>query len=1141
MLKFRKKRLAALALALVMMLGSLVFAPVDVQANPAVLTAPVVTRVNNIISWQPASPVGAYRVYAWPQGADIENDPHVDMYDVYAISSPGRSFDLFWLHVTPSLVGEDYIVHVFALDIDPGPSGYVLSGPSNAIQYTAYAFEVTFTALNSLTANHAIFFPGISHRPNHPYGNNLSLVPMGSFINFIVEPAAGYRLVSRRLNGTPIDDGPPATSLDFNLNPFANPDFEYTRTNHHIEFVFEPIPAQEHTVSLNMEGHYFPGTSVTARILPTTPIIEHTVRGDSPTRPLDFDVPEGTWISVENIPFAGEVLFEHWRWASGGFEHIDSRNPLPLRVWGDTEITAIFVVGPVSINVTAQGGATTVQAGTTLQFNREVLPAAASQDVMWSVTDNNGQAVSGVSIDSNGLLTVASTVLGGTVLEITAESAIRSAVSGFATVTVTPPPPTPVLTVNPTSVTLNAAGTGTLTASLTLGGTFTGPVSWSASNPAVVAVSLTTGQHSQQATITAGNVTTQQTATITALYGGQTATVNVTVNPADTGPPPITPPTSVTVTTQNGATNVGRGGSLQFNAAVGPAGASQNVVWSIVPPVAGVSISEQGLLSVLSTVPLNTQITVRATAQGFPNIHHQLTVGVTETTGPFAVSVVGSHGHPDGSGNYFPGQHVTIRAGSQIGIPFTGWTASHTLNFVSGSTSSSTATFVMPAHPITLTATWGPVFENVPPYVGWVFVGDSRAPAGIHGSGEGPHRFGDLVTIRAGLPAPGYRFAEWRTAPHQQHDIAFEDPFSPVTRFIMPSVRNVTVWAHWIPIDDDWPDSEQDIWNWNIGAWQQRSGGVSFSYLGDTFPTNVVANLGANLSFSVRVNRLSTHPNASFVGQWMRNGLTHGDSFTIAMGPGGAADINLNLPNINVTQGGAYSLRVATMLGTVTTHVDVSRVLNLAVQTPAVTAADAQVPIASQSPRPLGPTVPDRPGLPALPDHNHNEVVRLVSETGPGEPIVLSLHGGVNELRLHGRTLDTLISSNRPLFVANDILWAALPPGFLAEFRDLGGNLIGQNGGTFDIYVRPFKDGGNPSAGEINFATTINGLTRAHRDFNSHYTVLVELGAFGTANPQRLAALKDSRNLGANIDRGTGVMSFATQTTGRFTIAFVVN
>ena len=91
---------------------------------------------------------------------------------------------------------------------------------------------------------------------------------------------------------------------------------------------------------------------------------------------------------------------------------------------------------PSSITVTAAGSATTVQAGSNLQFNMAAIaPTGAYQSVSWSVAGSAGNAVAGVSINQNGLLTVASNVAANTQLVITATST-RNAVFGTAMVTV---------------------------------------------------------------------------------------------------------------------------------------------------------------------------------------------------------------------------------------------------------------------------------------------------------------------------------------------------------------------------------------------------------------------------------------------------------------------------------------------------------------------------------------------------------------------------------------------------------------------------------------------------------------------------------------------------------------------------------
>ena len=85
-----------------------------------------------------------------------------------------------------------------------------------------------------------------------------------------------------------------------------------------------------------------------------------------------------------------------------------------------------------AINVTAEGNATTVYAGDTLQFNAVVEPLYASQTVRWEVSGH-----ASTSIDESGLLTVDADVPVNTVLTITATRRdINGTMSDAAEITV---------------------------------------------------------------------------------------------------------------------------------------------------------------------------------------------------------------------------------------------------------------------------------------------------------------------------------------------------------------------------------------------------------------------------------------------------------------------------------------------------------------------------------------------------------------------------------------------------------------------------------------------------------------------------------------------------------------------------------
>ena len=80
----------------------------------------------------------------------------------------------------------------------------------------------------------------------------------------------------------------------------------------------------------------------------------------------------------------------------------------------------------------------TVYPGTMLQMSAAVTATGfANKAVTWSVVDSTtSAAVTGVSIDNNGLLTIGSSVTSGTVLTVTATSVFKSSVTDTATITV---------------------------------------------------------------------------------------------------------------------------------------------------------------------------------------------------------------------------------------------------------------------------------------------------------------------------------------------------------------------------------------------------------------------------------------------------------------------------------------------------------------------------------------------------------------------------------------------------------------------------------------------------------------------------------------------------------------------------------
>jgi len=99
------------------------------------------------------------------------------------------------------------------------------------------------------------------------------------------------------------------------------------------------------------------------------------------------------------------------------------------------EIIEILAPPPAeSVTVTAAGGATTVQAGETLQFTAIVAPEDALQSVIWEVSGHEGAAIS-----ITGLLTVDESVPADTILTVTA-TATDTEISDSINVTVTVTP-----------------------------------------------------------------------------------------------------------------------------------------------------------------------------------------------------------------------------------------------------------------------------------------------------------------------------------------------------------------------------------------------------------------------------------------------------------------------------------------------------------------------------------------------------------------------------------------------------------------------------------------------------------------------------------------------------------------------------
>ncbi|WCL82026.1 Ig-like domain-containing protein [Saprospira sp. CCB-QB6] len=225
--------------------------------------------------------------------------------------------------------------------------------------------------------------------------------------------------------------------------------------------------------------------------------------------------------------------------------------------------TTIFVS---SISVQGQGGATNVQAGSSLQMEATVSPANASnQTVVWSVTNQTGTA----TIDPNTGLLSATTA--GTV-EVCATATDGSGVSGCTTITIL----TAVVAVSSITVQGQAGQ-----ANVTLGNTLQMLATVNPANATNTTVSWSVNNQTGTASIDpiTGLLTTNTEGTVeicaTATDGsGVSGCTIITIDPILVS--------SITVQGQGGATTVQSSTSLQMLATVSPANASNpSVSWAV--------------------------------------------------------------------------------------------------------------------------------------------------------------------------------------------------------------------------------------------------------------------------------------------------------------------------------------------------------------------------------------------------------------------------------------------------------------------------------------------------------------------------------------------------------------------------------
>jgi len=289
-------------------------------------------------------------------------------------------------------------------------------------------------------------------------------------------------------------------------------------------------------------------------------------------------------------------------------------------------VTGISAVSPESAMITSVGGSQ--------QFTATTLPHLAYNAVEWSIS---GEA-HGATINADGLLTVPAGVPVDTELTVTA-TATSTTYSNIATVTITEAAPESVAVAPvggvPSTV---AAGSSLQFAATVTPAQAPGQVTWEARNPSLTAVAgviADDGTFTLPADGTLGGLGTWTVRAVTvAAPNVASGWVNVAVTaPAVTGIGAVTP-ASPTVTV-----SFADGGQLQFTApATQPFLASNAITWSVSPQPAGVSIDENGLLTVPAGVPAYAELTVTATAYGTSYSSDAIVTVVTGAGATFNVS-----------------------------------------------------------------------------------------------------------------------------------------------------------------------------------------------------------------------------------------------------------------------------------------------------------------------------------------------------------------------------------------------------------------------------------------------------------------------------------------------------------------------
>ncbi|OUN45566.1 hypothetical protein B5G26_00630 [Anaerotignum lactatifermentans] len=296
---------------------------------------------------------------------------------------------------------------------------------------------------------------------------------------------------------------------------------------------------------------------------------------------------------------------------------VDNSGNVTAKAAGTATITVTTEDGAktATCKVTVNAPQTVPATGVTLDETELTLEKDGSQTLTATVAPTNATNKDVTWSSSNPEV---ATVEGGKVTAVSEGTATITAKAGeqtaTCTVTVTKADvAVESVTLNPTTLTLEKGGTGTLTATVAPENATNNTVTWSSSNPEV-------------ATVEGGKVTavSEGTATITAKAGEQTATCTVTVTKADVAVESVTlNPTTLTLE---------KGGTGTLTATVAPENATNNTVtWSSSNPE--FATVANGTVTAVSAGTATITVT---TADG----NHKATCAVTVTPKTVLVSSI---------------------------------------------------------------------------------------------------------------------------------------------------------------------------------------------------------------------------------------------------------------------------------------------------------------------------------------------------------------------------------------------------------------------------------------------------------------------------------------------------------------------